>query len=113
MTINKFGGSEYRTSESDITRAYAHSNFVEKQLPSNLVKQEQLNETQSSMFCQLLAFLIKEKLITVSNLEALETKWKLSINDCYAELVERIDPIIDNNDAGSNVVYINDPNKNS
>ncbi len=44
-------------------------------------------------YCQIISFLIKEKLITVS-----ETKWKLSIDDCYAKIVERINPTPESKD---------------
>ena len=113
MTINKFGQSEFRQSRSqqDITKAYVHANFVKKPLP-NFVSQEQLKEAQSSMFCQIVAFLIKENLISIQNIEAFETKWKLSIDDCYNTLVEKIQPIVEEDDTGSKVVYIdNKPKK--
>ncbi len=124
MTINKFGQSEFRQSRSqqDITKAYVHANFVKKPLP-NFVSQEQLKEAQSSMFCQIVAFLIKENLISIQNIEAFETKWFQfeTIDDCYNTLVEKIEgsrplsPIVEEDE--STVEYIEiipkDPPKTS
>ena len=109
MTINKFGISDFNH-KPEVTKTYLHTNFVTHKYLKENNQDFVTHEYLDKYFCQIIAFLIKEKLITVDNLEAFETKWKLNVDECYSNLVERIDPIIQSN---IEYIYINpeDPPK--
>ena len=95
MPINKFGLSH---SSEQIEE------FVTRKELSNYVSQDQLQ----SHFCQILAFLVKEKLITI-NKETFETKWKFSIDDCYTQIVKQLrKKFKENRETQFNVKLLND-----